>query len=311
MVLPETLFNQRIVFSALNWGMGHISRCLPLLTQLQRQGNQITLFCSEKQQKVFEEYLNLVNYYPHADYPFKFPEHGFSTLQFLRTIPRLYMAHRKEQRTLNEYIQNHSVDCILSDQRYGFKHPDVLSIFITHQCQLALPWYLKMGQYLNRKLRSKFNQIWVLDDPQIRLAGKLSELNSKNEYYIGLHSRFSTLGTAVEKKYVVCLLNGPQSFHPLLIEYSQSKGIKIDFIIGENTFDLKIPTLDSWKKADEILIQAKLIISFCGYSTWMDILALKCEWVCIPTPGQWEQEYLFKKKALAEPSGLHYFKNLD
>ena len=54
MVLPETLFNQRIVFSALNWGMGHISRCLPLLTQLQRQGNQITLFCSEKQQKVFQ-----------------------------------------------------------------------------------------------------------------------------------------------------------------------------------------------------------------------------------------------------------------
>jgi UDP-N-acetylglucosamine:LPS N-acetylglucosamine transferase len=48
--------------------------------------------------------------------------------------------------------------------------------------------------------------------------------------------------------------------------------------------------------------EASLVISRCGYSTVMDLVALQKKSILIPTPGQTEQEYLAQhltEKALA------------
>jgi len=50
-------------------------------------------------------------------------------------------------------------------------------------------------------------------------------------------------------------------------------------------------------------MQAAVIYSFSGYSTLMDVVQLGCVWKCIPTPGQREQEYIYKK-TLADGLGF-------
>ena len=42
----------------------------------------------------------------------------------------------------------------------------------------------------------------------------------------------------------------------------------------------------------DALLQASMIISRCGYSTVMDLMAVQKKSILIPTPGQTEQEYL-------------------
>ena len=49
---------------------------------------------------------------------------------------------------------------------------------------------------------------------------------------------------------------------------------------------------DNWKETDELLLKTKVIMSYCGYSTIMDIEFLQCESKLIPTKGQFEQVYL-------------------
>jgi UDP-N-acetylglucosamine:LPS N-acetylglucosamine transferase len=44
----------------------------------------------------------------------------------------------------------------------------------------------------------------------------------------------------------------------------------------------------------KVMLESSFIISRCGYSTVMDIMALKKKSILIPTPGQTEQEYLAK-----------------
>ena len=99
------------------------------------------------------------------------------------------------------------------------------------------------------------------------------------------------------KTYKILLLNGPEAFHPLLLE--AFKGISFDYIIGKSNHPeaMKYTQIQDWLLADQKVIAAHTIYSFCGYSTLMDVVALGCEWKSIPTPGQWEQHFLRQRNS--------------
>lgn len=307
MVTPEQIHNAKIIFSPLNWGMGHVSRSLPLLNQLLDQNNSITVFCTSKQQEIYELYFNNLRFIHHEPYTFSFGAKGFNTWEFLKQLPCLIKQQRAEQKRIAEYIALYPTDYIISDQRYGFRSTSTCSIFMTHQCRLALPWYLGLGQFINRSLIRRFNTTWIMDDEHQRFAGKLSEKFAHNQHYIGIKSRFHVAGNLKkkEKKLHVLVVNGPTEFQPLLLKAFEPELSRIDVIIGARP-DLSnnIPCIYSWNEADEILNQAATIYSFCGYSTLMDVVVLGCEWKSIPTPGQWEQGYLHKKTLTEGPGFL-------
>ena len=79
---PEEIQNQRILFSALNWGMGHVSRSIPLIHQLKNQDNILFIACSPAQQKIFEAYFDNLNFIHHEDYPFRFNGRGNFSFDF-------------------------------------------------------------------------------------------------------------------------------------------------------------------------------------------------------------------------------------
>jgi spore coat polysaccharide biosynthesis predicted glycosyltransferase SpsG len=307
MVTPEQISNAKIIFSPLNWGMGHVSRSLPLLNQLLDQNNSITVFCTSKQQEIYELYFSNLRFIHHEPYAFSFGTMGFNTWEFLKQLPCLIKQHRAEQKRIAEYIALNPTDYIISDQRYGFRSTSACSIFMTHQCRLALPWYLGLGQFINRSLIRRFNMTWIMDDEHQRFAGKLSEKFAHNQHYIGIKSRFQVACNLKkkEKKLHVLVVNGPTEFQPVLLKAFEPELSRIDVIIGARP-DLSnnIPSIYSWNEADEILNQAATIYSFCGYSTLMDVVVLGCEWKSIPTPGQWEQGYLHKKTLTEGPGFL-------
>ena len=287
--------------------MGHVSRSLPLLNQLLDQNNSITVFCTSKQQEIYELYFSNLRFIHHEPYAFSFGTMGFNTWEFLKQLPCLIKQQRSEQKRIAEYIALYPTDYIISDQRYGFRSTSACSIFMTHQCRLAIPWYLGLGQFINRSLIRRFNTTWIMDDEHQRFAGKLSEKFAHNQHYIGIKSRFQVACNLKkkEKKLHVLVVNGPTEFQPVLLKAFEPELSRIDVIIGARP-DLSnnIPCIYSWNEADEILNQAATIYSFCGYSTLMDVVVLGCEWKSIPTPGQWEQGYLHKKTLTEGPGFL-------
>jgi hypothetical protein len=307
MVNPKQISNAKIIFSPLNWGMGHVSRSIPLLEQLLNQHNSITVFCSAAQREIYELYFSNLSFIQHEPYAFSFGKKGFNNLGFIKQLPGLLNQHQRELKRIAEYIALYPTDYIISDQRYGFRNASVYSIFITHQCRLALPWYLGLGQFINRSLIQRFNMTWIMDDEHQRFAGKLSGKFASNQHYIGVKSRFH-LASSVKKEertLHILVVNGPTEFHPFLVKAFESEINKIDVIIGGHLDKpVNIPRVCSWSEADEILEKAATIYSFCGYSTLMDVVALGCEWKSIPTPGQWEQGYLHKKTLTEGPGFL-------
>ena len=76
MIHPDDIRNKRIGFSVLNWGLGHVTRCIPLIVRLQQQSNELIIFCDEDQQSIFSQYIEGALYVRHKGYPFNFRGKG-------------------------------------------------------------------------------------------------------------------------------------------------------------------------------------------------------------------------------------------
>ncbi len=83
-MLPSEIYTKRILLSSLNWGMGHVSRCIPLIDILKRNGNDIIIAASEAQKGIFRFYFPDLQFVDHAGYPFNFGKNGDFYLIFLK-----------------------------------------------------------------------------------------------------------------------------------------------------------------------------------------------------------------------------------
>jgi UDP-N-acetylglucosamine transferase subunit ALG13 len=163
-------------------------------------------------------------------------------------------------------------------------------------------------QKLNYQYINRFTQCWIPDNEnENNLAGELSHPSRKPYVptkYIGPLSRFQR--DPAEEKHLLIILSGPEpqrtTLENLLVHQLKEYEGPVVLVRGlpgeENTLDLSsnicvfnhLPAGELNQKMDE----AFLVISRCGYSTVMDIVALQKKSVLIPTPGQTEQEYLGK-----------------
>lgn len=288
--------NQRILFSCLDWGSGHVARSIGLLRELIKQNNTIFLYCSVAQKTVFECYDLSVTYLVGEKFHFRFKGDGNFSKEMLRNGFRFSRAIEKEKVVAETLAIEHQIDLILSDHCYGFRSDKVKSIFITHQVQLP-PKSGRIAQRIHHKWIRRFSGIWIMDEEKDRLAGVLSS-PIENGSYIGWFSRFSEMEITSVKDKTVAIISGPEPysmhlFHEILSEYAQNgKDLTVIAPISFKTDFPKVKLIRGWLEADKEIASAETIISRNGYSTLMDLKFLNKKAILIPTPGQLEQEYL-------------------
>jgi len=304
-IQPNDISNKRIGFSVLNWGFGHVSRCIPIMINLIQQKNELIIFCNTNQKDLLQQYLNNVHYVNHEGYPFNFKGKGNFKRDLLTSVPNLLKYFYRENKLLYSYVDEYTLDYIISDQRYGFYSKKRPSIFITHQMKLPVKGLFKIGNLINRYLISRFDSIWIVDDENERYAGALSENFSGNRaVYIGIQSRFDNLPKkAIKSKKGLLVVNGPKEYAEQLIHLHTNaiSEAKIDCVVGpdyvqaildENELTVVFIANDDMAKIDRLFMTANHIFGFFGYSTLMDCITLNVTFSLLPTPGQDEQFYL-------------------
>lgn len=136
------------------------------------------------------------------------------------------------------------------------------------------------------------------------MAGDLSRNSSyKNVEYIGPLSRLETTNEIIKFDYLF-LLSGPEplrtQFEKQLIELSKTtkknialvrgSQLKTEFSHNSNLVIFDVPNMSILSR---LILGAEHVFCRSGYSTLMDLHLLnKKEVTLIPTPGQYEQEYL-------------------
>lgn len=301
----------RVLIAPLDWGLGHATRCIPVISTLIKQdctvivaaeGQIITLL-----QKEFPglQFVELKGYRVHYSRN-KFWMPATLLLQFPKILYRIYA----ENRWLKKIVKEHKIDAAISDNRMGLHHKKVPCVYITHQLTIktGAGFTERIAQKIHYHYINKFSACWVPDnDGGVNLAGALSHpatLPKVPVTYLGPLSRFEKTAT-VTKYYLCIILSGPEPqrtvFERTILAGIEKMPEKICLLRGLPQ-ETEIPLLTSPSveiknhlPAEEmcnIIQQSEIVISRCGYSTVMDLVKLQKKAVLIPTPGQTEQEYL-------------------
>jgi uncharacterized protein (TIGR00661 family) len=222
------------------------------------------------------------------------------------------LTHR-ENRLVKKIIDDNKVDVVLSDNRYGLYTKDIPSVLITHQLKIIFPkpfkWAMPIGTWFVRRYVERFTECWIPDNREgFRISGELSQpkVLPKNAEFIGLLSRFQQIEVTKQENSwdLVGIVSGPpphrEIFEKKLVNLSNRLGLKALIIQGlpqelKSTKEIGratlVPHLPDHEMA-EAIVSAKYLICRSGYSTIMDLMALKRSALLVPTPGQTEQEYL-------------------
>jgi hypothetical protein len=304
-MIPSEIKKKQILISPLNWGMGHVARCIPLINLFLKNENTVFVACNSEQKQIFIQYFPELKFIFHEGYPFKFGRNGNFALDLAKQFFPLSNRMNKENKEVDYLVSLHNIDIVVSDHRYGFRSDSAYSILLCHQLNLPTRRFEEFIQKMHFRFLKLFNEIWVPDTLNSDYAGELS-LN-KREFvaeYIGGLSRFSLYDDEPNKTFdQVIIISGPAIYAKKFLEdqllslkeNENSSAIiapkEILSNVSSNNFILK--SSEDWIVCDQIILQSKKIISRCGYSTLMDLNQLKTPFSVTPTPGQREQEYLF------------------
>lgn len=300
----------KILVAPLNWGLGHASRCIPIIYALKKNnftpviasdGASLHLLKKEFPNDIFETL---------PDYNIEYSENGKDfRFKIFKQLPKLFFAIRKEKKLLNKIILKHGIAGIISDNRPGIFSNKIPSVYLTHQVNVLSGNTSWISSKFHQHFIKKYKECWVPDvSESLNLSGILShgKSNLKNIKFIGPITRFKKRNLP-KKHDLLVVLSGPEPQRTLLeeklrIELTEFKG-SILFVKGLVEAEQKIAsqnnfTFYNYMEADELEIaiqESEYIICRSGYSSIMDLAFLSAKTFLIPTPGQFEQEYLAKK----------------
>ncbi|MGB6267397.1 MAG: glycosyltransferase, partial [Olleya sp.] len=298
---------KRILVAPLNWGIGHATRCIPIINGLLQDGfepiiasdgHALRLLKKEFKDLIFVEL-------PSYNVRYSKTKNTFKWLLFLQ-LPKIRKAINAEHKAIRKIVYDYAIEGIISDNRLGVYSSKVPSVFITHQLHVLSGNTTKLSTKLHDIYLKRFDECWIPDfENEPNLSGKLSH-NVKEKgitlHYIGALSRLQKVETKTEYDILV-LLSGPEPQRDiiekkLLNELHFFNG-NILFVKGtienkqtiEKQHNFTIYNFMQTEDLQHAILASKLIISRSGYTTIMDLAKLGKAAFFIPTPGQFEQEY--------------------
>ncbi|TNJ44243.1 glycosyltransferase [Tamlana fucoidanivorans] len=301
---------KRILVAPLNWGLGHATRCIPIVKALISEGF-VPIIASDGSalQLLRKEFPNLSSI-ELPSYNITYAKNGkLFKLKLLKDSPKIINAIKEEKKAIKRILELNEISGIISDNRLGVRHKNVPSIFITHQLNVLSGSTSWLSTKMHLSFIKKFDACWVPDFDNVNnLSGKLSRSKQIDipVKYIGPLSRFNKSKTKITTNLLV-LLSGPEPQRTLLEEkllmelksYHGSIIVVRGLMEKEQHVEVRDKiTLYNFMTSEELektMNTSAGVLCRSGYTTVMDLAKLEKQAFFIPTPGQFEQEYLAKR----------------
>jgi len=291
---------RNILVAPLDWGIGHATRCVPLINSLLRKDVNVIIASNGRAAAFLQAEFPLLEHLHIPGYGIHYPRRGGMVLQMLRHLPAIRRLIRREHQVLDSLIDVNSIDGIISDNRFGMWSDKVPSIYITHQLKVKAPpgWSFMEGilSGMHRRYIRHYDECWI---PDIGEDGGLSgDLAHEDKcpvpsYYIGPQSRFSLpAGTSPDKKYdLMVIISGPEPqrsiFEEKILKQLKKNPYRSIVLLGKPEEFIRVQVSDNievhshmpTEAMQEAMLSSGLIICRSGYSSIMD---LSCWVVLLP-----------------------------
>src|SRR5215207_10598552 len=127
----QPLRKPRILVAPLDWGLGHATRCIPLIKQLISLDCEVWLAAEKMQLSLLKAEFPqiLVLNLPGYRVQYSMGKRSLSW-KILMQIPKIRKAINDENNWLKQAVATHHFDAIISDNRFGLSHPGIPCIYI-------------------------------------------------------------------------------------------------------------------------------------------------------------------------------------
>ena len=228
-----------IVISPLNWGFGHAGRMIPLALELQRRGNEVIFGADAGLLPLIENELPGIKLVEIPGLRIRYSRCLPQYLSIFLQLPLVIFHAVREHYLLIRLAEQLKPSVIISDNRFGFFHRKIFSVYVTHQVRIPFPRILgfmePFAAWLHRMIIRRYDLCLVPDYPgPVNLSGRLShDLKlPDNVHYMGPLSRFGTPpdlkgltmpapsgdNPTPPETYCCLILSGPEPQRSLLLE---------------------------------------------------------------------------------------------
>lgn len=314
---------KRVLVAPLDWGLGHATRCIPLIQSLAANGCEVIIAASGNTAALLQQEFPNMTVIPLKGYRISYSRRKFwLPFHLLGQLPRLLRTVYQEHQWLKKTVQQYKIDAVISDNRLGLYHKTLPCIYITHQLaiQTGTGFFNWLAQKMHYRFINRYRACWVPDAAHPpNLAGILSHPQQKPTvpvHYLGPLSRMEKKAAQEVLYDVVVLISGPEPqrsmFEKILLQQLANFPYQALLVRGLPGNDGPMPLLPNRVKAvnhlpaaelGQALQQADWVICRSGYTTVMDLVRLGKKAILVPTPGQTEQEYLGR---YLQQQGLFY-----
>ena len=308
---------KNILVAPLNWGLGHATRCVPIIRELEKNGFTPILASDGAALQLLQKEFPHLQTLELPSYKIEYPKNASDfKWKLIKNSPKMIEAILSEKKIVKKWISEYKLNGIISDNRLGVYSKKIPSVFITHQLNVLSGKTTWISSKLHQHFIKKFTECWIPDVKENpNLTGKLGHLKKTNLNlkYLGPLSRLEKKDLPIKYDLMV-ILSGPEPQRTfleekLLSELEHHSG-NVIFIKGKVASEQKTETIRNityynFMTSNEIetaFNESEFVLCRSGYTTVMDLAKLQKKAFFIPTPGQFEQEYLarrFKRNGLA------------
>jgi uncharacterized protein (TIGR00661 family) len=302
---------KKILVAPLDWGLGHATRCIPVIHELLRAGHEVVIAADGRVEHLLREEFPGLPFVFMKGYGLSYSAFFPAWMTVIFQLPKILFRMAMEHVQLKKIIRENKIDVVISDSRFGLWSSKACSVYITHQVMIKCPGGLRIFEpllyYFHQLLIGKYDHCWIPDHGgKTNISGDLSHKYPipPNAHFINPLSRFTLSAEKEIFEYDICIvISGPEpsrsAFEKIVLnELSTYKGKailiagqpgrKYDEQKGAHRIVSHLPT-NALKSA---ILSSRIVVCRSGYSSIMDLVTLKKDALLIPTPGQTEQEYL-------------------
>lgn len=299
---------RKILICPLDWGLGHATRCIPVIRELLKKECEVSIASSGDALALLKKEFPELAFHELTGYRPYYSGSGSLAMSLVRQLPKFMRAIRREHEEIDKIVRQESFALVISDNRYGCWSSRVPTVLITHQVNIKAPaWLSGIVNFVNRRRIKKFSACWIPDwEGTDSLSGELSAAPGIAVSYLGALSRFCNLEPVRMKYDILAIISGPEPqreiFETLVRTELKKLGKKALLVRGlpaqaDGWIDGSVEEVNHLGARDlnRAILESQVILSRPGYSTIMDLSRLEKKAIFVPTPGQPEQEYLGKE----------------
>lgn len=301
---PQDISEKTVIVAPLDWGMGHATRCIPIIQQLLDQQCKIIFAGTDIQINLIQKDFPSITCEKIPGYEVTLDSQTSTYPQILAQLRGMKKMAKQEHNIASSLSIKYNADVVISDNRYGFYSREAYNVFITHQLNPQVPIFGKRVRRLLNSFITFFDCVWVPDNEEKPICGELTQSKlSIPIFYIGLLTRFNKQHISEDLDFLV-IVSGPEPersrFQKRMFEILKNKECSYRIVTPNIVDEENFIVNPSTQELENLINRSSMVISRGGYTTIMELLSLQKTAILIPTKGQFEQEYL--SQIMKEPT---------